>query len=205
MEETDNGIFYNLIPVQTYQVDDDAYYPVPYYLTQYDDKLTINNSFPKNSTFRITDLYSDGNSVYGLLANYEDKVTLQNAHSDIHMRGSVFKLTTNSSRKENSEPMMNANHFELRNSFPLTTADLATAKHFILPRKIVGIVNKKLVIADDGMVPDSNDCNVDRFVFFDLASEISETIDVGTSFTTQASVSSNMFYTFDPLFDAPQY
>ena len=55
------------------------------------------------------------------------------------------------------------------------------------------------------MVPDSNDCNVDRFVFFDLASEISETIDVGTSFTTQASVSSNMFYTFDPLFDAPQY
>ena len=190
--------------VDTYS-QDGKNIPVPYYQTVSDNNLKVGESFPKNSTFRITDLYSDGNSVYGLLANYEDKVTLQNAHSDIHMRGSVFKLTTNSSRKENSEPMMNANHFELRNSFPLTTADLATAKHFILPRKIVGIVNKKLVIADDGMVPDSNDCNVDRFVFFDLASEISETIDVGTSFTTQASVSSNMFYTFDPLFDAPQY
>jgi hypothetical protein len=102
---------------------------------------------------------------------------------------------------------MNATHLGLRNSFPLTTADLATAKkYFILPRKIVGILNKKLVIVDDGMVPDSNGCNVDRFALFDLAGEISETIDVGTSFTTQASVSSNKFYTNNnPLFDAPQY
>lgn len=207
MDETDNGTFYNLIPVQTYQGDD---YPVPYYLTQYDNNLTIdNNSFPEGSTFRITDLYSsEDGSIYGLLANYEDKVTLQNTHSDIHMRGSVFKLEQNTSRQKNSsEPMMNANHFGLRKSFPLTSENLATAKqYFILPRKIVGILNKKLVIVDDGMVPDLNDCNVDRFALFDLfnlADEISETIDVAVPFSTNgfANTSLSVFYTSNSLFN----
>ena len=205
MEETDNGTFYNLIPVQTYQGDD---YPVPYYLTHSDIELTVNGSLPEGSTFRITDLYSDGNSVYGLLANYIEKQGLDSVGEDdknkSFMRGSVFKLEQNTSRQNNSsDPIMNATQLELRKSFPLTSENLATAKqYFILPRKIVGILNKKLVIVDDGMVPDSNGCNVDRFVLFDLAGEISETIDVGTSFTTEASVSSNKFFTFDPLFDA---
>lgn len=204
MEGTANGTFYNLFPVQTYQGDD---YPVPYYLTHSDIELTVNGSLPEGSTFRITDLYSDGNSVYGLLANYEDKVQLQSSHSDIHMRGSVFKLTTNSSRQENSDPIMNANHLGLRKSFPLTSVNLATAKkYFILPRKIVGILNKKLVIVDDGMVPDSNDCNVDRFALFDLfnlADEISETIDVAVTFSTNgvANTSESRFYTSNSLFN----
>ena len=210
MDETANGTFYNLIPVQTYQ---GAECPVPYYLTQYDDNLTIiNRGFPEGSTFRITDLYSDGNSVYGLLANYEDKKYISGSTSfgavDVYMRGSVFKLVENSSRDDNtSEPMMNANHFGLRNSFPLTTSELPTAKkYFILPRKIVGILNKKLVIVDDGMVPDSNDCNVDRFALFDLfnlADEISETIDVAVPFSTNgdANTSLSVFYTSDSLFN----
>lgn len=205
-DTSDNG--YHLIPAESY-VSGVGECPVPYYLTQYDNNLSIDNSFPKNSTFRITDLYSDGNSVYGLLANYEDKVTLQNTHSDIHMRGSVFKLEQNTSRQNNtSEPMMNANHSGLRKSFPLTSINLATAKkYFILPRKIVGILNKKLVIVDDGMVPDSNDCNVDRFVLFDLfnlADEISETIDVAVPFSTNGFATTSTpktFYTSNSLFN----
>ena len=198
LEQTGNG--YDLNPAQTNTV--------PYYLTHYDSELIVNDdSFPEGSTFRITDLYSDGNSVYGLLANYEDKVTSQNTHSDIHMRGSVFKLTTNSSRQENSDPIMNATHLGLRKSFPLNSENLATAKqYFILPRKIVGILNKKLVIVDDGMVPDLNDCNVDRFVLFDLfdlADEISETIDVAVPFSTNgvANTSLSVFYTSNSLFN----
>ena len=79
-------------------------------------------------------------------------------------------------------------------------------KYFILPRKIVGILNKKLVIVDDGMVPDSNDCNVDRFALFDLfnlADEISETIDVAVPFSTNgdANTSLSVFYTSDSLFN----
>lgn len=188
---------------------------VPYYLTQYDDNLTINNrSFPENSTFRITDLYSsEDGSIYGLLANYEDKQHIPGSNSfgavDVYMRGSVFKLVENSSRDDNSsDPIMNATHLGLRKSFPLTSENLATAKqYFILPRKIVGILNKKLVIVDDGMVPDSNDCNVDRFVLFDLfdlADEISETIDVAVTFSTNgvATTSSPMtFYTINSLFN----
>ena len=181
---------------------------VPYYQTVSDNNLKVGESFPEGSTFRITDLYSDANSVYGLLANYIEKEgdgsVAEEDKNKSFMRGSVFKLEQNTSRQNNSSnPIMNATHLGLRNSFPLTSENLATAKqYFILPRKIVGVMNKKLVIVDDGMVPDSNDCNVDRFALFDLAGEISETIDVGTSFTTQASVSSNKFFTFDPLFDA---
>lgn len=209
LEQTDDG--YILSPAETY-VSEGRECPVPYYLTQYDNMLTIDTSFPKNSTFRITDLYSDGNSVYGLLANYEDKKYISGSTSfgavDVYMRGSVFKLVENSSRDDNtSEPMMNANHFGLRNSFPLTTSELPTAKqYFILPRKIVGILNKKLVIVDDGMVPDSNDCNVDRFALFDLfnlADEISETIDVAVTFSTNgvANTSESRFYTSNSLFN----
>lgn len=175
-------------------------YPVPYYLTHSDIELTVNGSLPEGSTFRITDLYSDGNSVYGLLANYIE-IDARSQNDKVYMRGSVFKL------KENTTTV-NANHFGLRNSFPLTTSELPTAKkYFILPRKIVGILNKKLVIVDDGMVPDSNDCNVDRFVLFDLfdlADEISETIDVAVPFSTNgfATTSSPMtFYTINSLFN----
>lgn len=202
LELTENG--YILSPAQTYTDDSGAQYPVPYYQTSSD----IFEGEIDGSTFRITDLYSDGNSVYGLLANYIEKKgsdsVVDGDKNKSFMRGSVFKLEQNTSRQNNSSaPIMNATQLELRKSFPLTLENLATAKqYFILPRKIVGILNKKLVIVDDGMVPDENDCNVDRFALFDLAGEISETIDVGTSFTTQASVSSNKFFTFDPLFDA---
>ncbi len=188
---------YSLSHSQTYQGDD---YPVPYYLTHSDIELTVNGSLPEGSTFRITDLYSDGTSVYGLLANYIE-IDARTQNDKVYMRGSVFKL------KENTTTV-NANHLGLRKSFPLTSENLATAKqYFILPRKIVGILNKKLVIVDDGMVPDSNDCNVDRFVLFDLfdlADEISETIDVAVPFSTNgfATTSSPMtFYTINSLFN----
>lgn len=207
LEQTDDG--YILSPAQTYNDDTGVPNPVPYYQTSSDKELKVGESFPKNSTFRITDLYSsEDGSIYGLLANYEDKVQLQSSHSDIHMRGSVFKLTTNSSRQENSDPIMNATHLGLRKSFPLNSENLATAKqYFILPRKIVGILNKKLVIVDDGMVPDSNDCNVDRFVLFDLfdlADEISETIDVAVTFSTNGVATTSTpktFYTSNSLFN----
>lgn len=203
---------YSLSHSQTYQ-GYDAYYPVPYYLTHYDSELIVNDdSFPEGSTFRITDLYSsEDGSIYGLLANYIEKEGANsvgsNDKNNSFMRGSVFKLTTNSSRQENSDPIMNANHLGLRKSFPLTSENLATAKkYFILPRKIVGILNKKLVIVDDGMVPDSNDCNVDRFALFDLfnlADEISETIDVAVTFSTNgvANTSLSVFYTSTSLFN----
>ena len=208
-----NGVYYHLIPVESY-VSEVGECPVPYYLTQYDNMLTIDTSFPKNSTFRITDLYSsEDGSIYGLLANYIEKKGADSVGIDeknkSFMRGSVFKLEQNTSRQNNtSEPMMNANHFGLRNSFPLTTSELPTAKqYFILPRKIVGILNKKLVIVDDGMVPDSNDCNVDRFALFDLfnlADEISETIDVAVPFSTNGVVTTSApttFYTKNYLFN----
>ena len=185
MEETDNGTFYNLIPVQTYQTEDGMEYPVPYYLTQNDNSLTIDNSFPEDSTFRITDLYSDGSSVYGVLANY-----IQKAYADnVYMRGSVFILEENVSREDGtSYPLMNAIQYGLRDSLPMS--DISTAKqYFILPRKIVGIINKKLIIADDGMIPDENDCNLDRFILFDLDGTISEKIDVNIDFTTNGNTS----------------
>ena len=198
LEQTENG--YILSPAQTSTDDPEAINPVPYYQTSSD----IFDGTTDDSTFRITDLYSDGTSVYGLLANYIEK-DQRTPDPNVYMRGSVLKLVENSNR-ESYDPIMNATHDGLINSFPISSNDIPDVKqNFILPRKIVGVMNKKLVIVDDGMVPDSNDCNVDRFVLFDLAGEISETIDVGTSFTTQASVSSNKFFTSDPLFDAQQY
>ena len=155
-------------------------YPVPYYQTHSDSELTVNVSLPEDSTFRITDLYSDGSSVYGVLANYIE-TNENNANGNIHMRGSVFKLVENAST-------VNAIHYGLRNS--LSISDISTAKQsFILPRKIVGIVNKKLIIADDGMIPDKNDCNLDRFILFDLDGTLSEKIDVNVPFTTSGTSS----------------
>lgn len=207
LEQTENG--YILSPAQTYNDATGATNPVPYYLTQYDDKLTINSSFPENSTFRITDLYSsEDGSIYGLLANYIEKEGEGSVGNDVNksfMRGSVFKLEQNTSQQDNpSDSIMNATHLRLRNSFPLTLENLATAKQdFILPRKIVGILNKKLVIVDDGMIPDVNEPNVDRFVLFDLAGEISETIDVAVPFSTNgvANTSDSLFYTINSLFN----
>ena len=93
----------------------------------------------------------------------------------------IFKL------KENTTTV-NANHFGLRNS--LSISDIQTAKQsFILPRKIVGIVKKKLIIADDGMIPDKTDCNLDRFILFDLDGTLSEIIDVNVPFTTSGTSS----------------
>ena len=208
---SDDVVYYNLIPAKTY-VSEDVEYPVPYYMTVSDNNLKVGENFPDDSTFRITDLYSsEDGSIYGLLANYIEKEGEGSVGNDVNksfMRGSVFKLEQNTAQQDNpSDPIMNATHLGLRNSFPLTLENLATAKqYFILPRKIVGILNKKLVIVDDGMVPDSNGCNVDRFVLFDLAGEISETIDVGISFTTQASVSMNKyFFTTGTLFESPEY
>ena len=186
LELTENG--YILSPAQTYIDDSGAQYPVPYYLTQSDDSLKIDGSFPENSTFRVTDLYSDGNSVYGLLANYIE-TNGTNANGNVYMRGSVFKLEKNAST-------VKAIHYGLRNS--LSISDIPIAKQsFILPRKIVGIVNKKLIIADDGMIPDRTDCNLDRFILFDLDGTLSEKIDVNVSFTTSGT--SSVFAT-DPLF-----
>jgi hypothetical protein len=72
----------------------------------------------------------------------------------------------------------------------LLISDITTAKQsFILPRKIVGIVNKKLIIADDGMIPDKTHCNLDRFILFDLDGTLSEIIDVNVHFTTSGTSS----------------
>ena len=126
------------------------------------------------------DLYSDGTSVYGLLANYIE-TNNDNANSNVYMRGSVLKLQENAST-------VNSIHYGLRNSFAIS--DIPTAKqYFILPRKIVGIMNKKLIIADDGVIPDRTDCNLDRFILFDLDGAISEKIDVNVSFKTSGSTS----------------
>ncbi len=174
LELTENG--YILSPAQTYIDDSGAQYPVPYYQTSSD----IFDGTTDGSTFRITDLYSDRTSVYGLLANYIE-IDARTQNDKVYMRGSVFKL------KENTTTV-NANHFGLRNS--LSISDIQTAKQsFILPRKIVGIVNKKLIIADDGMIPDKTDCNLDRFILFDLDGTLSEIIDVNVPFTTSGTSS----------------
>ena len=191
LELTENG--YILSPAQTYTDDSGADCPVPYYLTQNDEFLTITDDLSGYSnlpapTFRITDLYSDGISVYGLLANYIETYEI-NANGNVYMRGSVFKLQENTTT-------VNAFHYGLRNSFAIE--DIPTAKqYFILPRKIVGIMNKKLIIADDGMIPDKTDCNLDRFILFDLDGTLSEKIDVNVSFTTSGT--SSVFAT-GPLF-----
>ena len=186
LTENANG-GYSLSHSQTYKGNDGADYPVPYYLTHSDIELTVNGSLPSEPSnnayvpaFRITDLYSDGTSVYGLLANYIE-TNENNANGNVYMRGSVFKLVENTTT-------VNVFHYGLRNS--LSISDIPTAKqYFILPRKIVGIINKKLIIADDGMIPDKTDCNLDRFILFDLDGSISEKIDVDVSFTTSGSTS----------------
>ena len=183
-EQTDNGYVLNSV-ITSNDVSGEEY-PVPYYLTQNDNSLKINGSFPSGPssgdyvpTFRVTDLYSDGNSVYGLLANYIE-TDYRTANDIVYMRGSVFKLEENAST-------VKAIHDGLRNS--LSISDILTAKqYFILPRKIVGIVNKKLIIADDGMIPET-DCNLDRFILFDLDGTLSEKIDVNVSFKTSGSTS----------------
>ena len=191
LELTENG--YILSPAQTYTDDSGADCPVPYYLSQNDEFLTITDDLSGYSnlpapTFRITDLYSDGNSVYGLLANYIETDD-NNANSNVYMRGSVFKLVENTTT-------VNAIHYGLRNS--LSISDIPVAKqYFILPRKIVGIMNKKLIIADDGMIPDRTDCNLDRFILFDLDGTLSEKIDVNIDFKTSGT--SSVFAT-DSLF-----
>ena len=191
LELTENG--YILSPAQTYTDDSGADCPVPYYLTQNDEFLTITDDLSGYSnlpapTFRITDLYSDGISVYGLLANYIETYEI-NANGNVYMRGSVFKLQENTTT-------VNAFHYGLRNSFAIE--DIPVAKqYFILPRKIVGIMNKKLIIADDGMIPDRTDCNLDRFILFDLDGTLSEKIDVNIDFKTSGT--SSVFAT-DSLF-----
>ena len=182
LELTENG--YILSPAQTYTDANEETNPVPYYQTSSD----IFKGEIDDSTFRITDLYSDGTSVYGLLANYIETDD-NNANSNVYMRGSVFKLVENTTT-------VNAFHYGLRNSFVIE--DIPTAKqYFILPRKIVGIMNKKLIIADDGMIPDKTDCNLDRFILFDLDGTLSEKIDVNVPFKTSGT--SSVFAT-GPLF-----
>ena len=174
LELTENGYF--LSPAQTSIDDTGAEYPVPYYQTLSD----IFEGEIEGSTFRITDLYSDGNSVYGLLANYIETYVDINANNIVYMRGSVCKLVENTTT-------VNAFHYGLRNSFAIEDIPIAK-QYFILPRKIVGIVNKKLIIADDGMIPET-DCNLDRFILFDLDGTLSEKIDVDVSFTTSGFTS----------------
>ena len=175
LELTENG--YILSPAQTYTDANEETNPVPYYQTSSD----IFDGTTEGSTFRITDLYSDGTSVYGLLANYIE-TNGNNANGNVYMRGSVFKLQENSTSA-------NATHYGLRKD-SLQISDIPTAKqYFILPRKIVGIMNKKLIIADDGMIPDKTDCNLDRFILFDLDGTLSEKIDVNVPFKTSGTSS----------------
>lgn len=172
--------------VDTYDQNDEKI-PVPYYLTQYDDKLMINRSFPENSTFRITDLYIDGTEVYGLLANY-GSVAEGSSYTlvdNIHLRGSIFKLGVNSDDAIGA-PKMTATHSYLRDTL-VVSGDYK--QDFILPRKIVGIYNRKLFIADDGLIPDGSH-NLNRFSVFDLDTAVSEFIEVSFDFSVSSASSS---------------
>lgn len=190
---------YKLIS-EEYTGSDSKRYQLPYYLTQYDDKLTINSSnssFPENSTFRITDLYSDGNSVYGLLANY-GSVTEENSYNlaeNIHLRGSIFKLGVNSDDAIGA-PKMTATHSYLRDTL-VVSGDYK--QDFILPRKIVGIYNRKLFIADDGLIPDGSR-NLNRFSVFDLDTAVSEFIEVSFDFSV-SSASSVPFTVYGSIYE----
>ncbi len=177
---------YKLIS-EEYTGFDNESYQLPYYLTQYDDKLMINRSFPENSTFRITDLYIDGTEVYGLLANY-GSVAEGSSYTlvdNIHLRGSIFKLGVNSDDAIGA-PKMTATHSYLRDTL-VVSGDYK--QDFILPRKIVGIYNRKLFIADDGLIPDGSH-NLNRFSVFDLDTAVSEFIEVSFDFSVSSASSS---------------
>ncbi len=161
--------------------------PVPYYQTSSDEELKVGESFPENSTFRITDLYSDGTSVYGLLANY-GSVTKENSYDlaeKIHLRGSIFKLGVNSDDAIGA-PKMTATHSYLRDTLVVSGN---YKQDFILPRKIIGIYNRKLFIADDGLIPDGSR-NLNRFSVFDLDTAVSEFIEVSFDFSVSSASSS---------------
>lgn len=182
---SDYGVYYNLIPAETY-VSEEVEYPVPYYMTSSDDELKVGESFPENSTFRITDLYIDGTEVYGLLANY-GSVAEGSSYTlveNIHLRGSIFKLGVNSDDAIGA-PKMTATHSYLRDTL-VVSGDYK--QDFILPRKIVGIYNRKLFIADDGLIPDGSH-NLNRFSVFDLDTAVSEFIEVSFDFSVSSASS----------------
>lgn len=185
-DTSDYGVYYNLIPAETY-VSEEVEYPVPYYMTSSDDALKVGESFPENSTFRITDLYIDGTEVYGLLANY-GSVAEGSSYilaDNIHLRGSIFKLGVNSDDAIGA-PKMTATHSYLRDTLVVSGN---YKQDFILPRKIVGIYNRKLFIADDGLIPDGSR-NLNRFSVFDLDTAVSEFIEVSFDFSVSSASSS---------------
>lgn len=167
----------------------DTYYqkPVPYYQTVSDNNLKVGESFPENSTFRITDLYIDGTEVYGLLANYGSVAegSSYTLADNIHLRGSIFKLGVNSDDAIGA-PKMTATHSYLRDTLVVSGN---YKQDFILPRKIVGIYNRKLFIADDGLIPDGSR-NLNRFSVFDLDTAVSEFIEVSFDFSVSSASSS---------------
>ncbi|MBQ7905490.1 MAG: carboxypeptidase regulatory-like domain-containing protein [Spirochaetaceae bacterium] len=183
---SDYGVYYNLIPAETY-VSEEVEYPVPYYMTVSDENLVGEDTYTENSTFRITDLYIDGTEVYGLLANY-GSVTEESSYNladNIHLRGSIFKLGVNSDDAIGA-PKMTATHSYLRDTLVVSGN---YKQDFILPRKIVGIYNKKLFIADDGLIPDGSH-NLNRFSVFDLDTAVSEFIEVSFDFSVSSASSS---------------
>lgn len=183
---SDYGVYYNLIPAETY-VSEERVYPVPYYMTVSDENLVGEDTYTENSTFRITDLYIDGTEVYGLLANY-GSVAEGSSYTlvdNIHLRGSIFKLGVNSDDAIGA-PKMTATHSYLRDTL-VVSGDYK--QDFILPRKIVGIYNRKLFIADDGLIPDGSH-NLNRFSVFDLDTAVSEFIEVSFDFSVSSASSS---------------
>ena len=172
--------------VDTYN-QDGKIIPVPYYQTSSDKELKVGESFPENSTFRITDLYIDGTEVYGLLANYGSVAegSSYTLADNIHLRGSIFKLGVNSDDAIGA-PKMTATHSYLRDTLVVSGN---YKQDFILPRKIVGIYNRKLFIADDGLIPDGSR-NLNRFSVFDLDTAVSEFIEVSFDFSVSSASSS---------------
>lgn len=193
---SDYGVYYNLIPAETY-VSEEVEYPVPYYMTSSDDELKVGESFPENSTFRITDLYIDGTEVYGLLANYGSVAegSSYTLAEKIHLRGSIFKLGVNSDDAIGASKMT-ATHSYLRDTL-VVSGDYK--QDFILPRKIVGIYNRKLFIADDGLIPDGSR-NLNRFSVFDLDTAVSEFIEVSFDFSV-SSASSAPFTVYGSIYE----
>lgn len=182
---SDYGVYYNLIPAETY-VSEEVEYPVPYYMTVSDENLVGEDTYTENSTFRITDLYIDGTEVYGLLANY-GSVAEGSSYTlvdNIHLRGSIFKLGVNSDDAIGA-PKMTATHSYLRDTLVVSGN---YKQDFILPRKIVGIYNRKLFIADDGLIPDGSH-NLNRFSVFDLDTAVSEFIEVSFDFSVSSASS----------------
>lgn len=182
--------------VDTYN-QDEKIITVPYYQTSSDEELTVGESFPENSTFRITDLYIDGTEVYGLLANYGSVAegSSYTLAEKIHLRGSIFKLGVNSDDAIGA-PKMTATHSYLRDTL-VVSGDYK--QDFILPRKIVGIYNRKLFIADDGLIPDGSR-NLNRFSVFDLDTAVSEFIEVSFDFSV-SSASSAPFTVYGSIYE----